>query len=76
MELTLEQFGLDQLDAEQARELKTLLVMSLTQGSLPLSPHQEAELARRIDHARANPGEGTPWATVRDRLLLRAKILL
>lgn len=39
--------------------------------ALPLTDDEREELDRRLDDRIANPGVGTPWHEVRDRLLGR-----
>ena len=36
--------------------------------SLPLTEEQKAELDRRLDAYHRNPGQGSPWGGVRERL--------
>jgi len=36
--------------------------------SLPLTEEQKAELDRRLDAYHRNPGQGSPWGVVRERL--------
>ena len=39
--------------------------------ALPLTEEQKAELDRRLEAHRANPGAAQPWAAVRERLRKR-----
>ena len=39
--------------------------------SVPLSDEQKAELDRRLDAYHQNPGEGSPWGMVRERIRSR-----
>ena len=69
MSLTLSQFGIDRLDAQQRVELIGLIWDSLPDDT-PYAPpdwHIQ-ELKRRIAAADANPGAGEPWETVLARL--------
>jgi putative addiction module component (TIGR02574 family) len=69
MVLTLEQFGIDRLSAEQRLELISLIWDSLPDDA-PFTPptwHLQ-ELERRIAAADANPGAAEPWETVLARL--------
>jgi len=36
--------------------------------SVPLTDEQKAELDRRLEAYHENPGEGSPWRTVRERI--------
>jgi len=70
MGLTLSQFGIDRLDAQQRVELIGLIWDSLPDDA-PYAPPEWhiKELERRIAAADANPGAGEPWETVLTRLL-------
>jgi len=39
--------------------------------SVPLTDDEKAELDRRLDAYHQNPGEGSPWAMVRERIRSR-----
>ena len=39
--------------------------------SVPLTDEEKAELDRRLDAYHQNPGEGSPWGTVRERIRSR-----
>ena len=69
MELTLEQFGIDRLNAQQRLELIGLIGDSIPPDT-PFTPpdwHLK-ELERRIALADAEPNAAEPWEVVRDRL--------
>lgn len=69
MSLTLEQFGIDRLDAQERFELIGLIWDSLTDdGSFSPPEWHLRELERRIAAADANPGAGEPWEVVLARL--------
>jgi putative addiction module component (TIGR02574 family) len=38
---------------------------------VPLTDEQKIELDRRLDAYHQNPGEGSPWSEVRDRIRSR-----
>jgi putative addiction module component (TIGR02574 family) len=69
MSLTLSQFGIDRLDAQQRVELIGLIWDSLPDDATYTPPdwHIQA-LERRIAAADANPGAAEPWETVLARL--------
>jgi putative addiction module component (TIGR02574 family) len=70
MGLTLSQFGIDRLDAQQRVELIGLIWDSLPDDAPYAPPDWHIkELERRIAAADANPGAGEPWETVLTRLL-------
>ena len=70
MGLTLSQFGIDRLDAQQRVELIGLILDSLPDDAPYAPPDWHIkELERRIAAADANPGAGEPWETVLTRLL-------
>ena len=61
MPITLEQYGIDQLPAEDRLELVGLLWDSLNGERLsPIPEWHQKELERRIAHADAHPGSGIP----------------
>lgn len=73
MSLTLSQFGIDRLDAQQRVELIGQIWDSLP-DDVPYAPpdwHIQ-ELERRIAAADANPAAGEPWETVLARLSKRS----
>ena len=70
MGLTLSQFGIDRLDAQQRVELIGLIWDSLPDDAPYAPPDWHIkELERRIAAADASPGAGEPWETVLTRLL-------
>ena len=70
MGLTLSQFGIDRLDAQQRVELIGLIWDSLPDDAPYAPPDWHIkELERRIAAGDANPGAGEPWETVLTRLL-------
>ena len=69
MNLTLEQFGIERLDAEQRLELIGLIWDSLPpDASFSLPDWHLEELERRIADADANPDAVESWEAVRARL--------
>lgn len=69
MNLTLEQFGIERLDAEQRLELIGLIWDSLPRDSSFAPPDWHLdELERRIAAADANPEAVESWEAVRSRL--------
>ena len=40
--------------------------------SVPLSGDEKAELDRRLDAYHQDPGEGSPWGMVRERIMKRS----
>ncbi|MFO0925913.1 MAG: addiction module protein [Gemmataceae bacterium] len=69
MSLTLEQFGIDRLTAEQRLELIRLLWDSIPDDAVYTPPEWHLrELERRIAAAEANPGATEPWEVVLARL--------
>lgn len=72
MSLTLEQFGIDRLNAEERLELLRLLWDSLPENAVVPPPEWHLrELERRIAAADADPGAAEPWEAVRARLSRR-----
>ena len=66
MHLTLEQFGLDKLSADDRLALAEQLWDSVVSENEPaLSDAQRTELERRVADADANPDEGVEWETIR-----------
>jgi len=43
--------------------------IAVEKSPLGLSPQQIAELDRRLDALEENPGHGTPWSAVREKIL-------
>ena len=69
MSLTLSQFGIDRLDAQQRVELIGLIWDSLPDDTPYATPGWHIqELEGRIAAAAANPGAGELWETVLARL--------
>jgi putative addiction module component (TIGR02574 family) len=66
---------------EQVKELPVPERIKLVEGiwdsieaeteTVELSPEQQAELERRIEDLRLNPGGGIPWETIRAEALAR-----
>lgn len=75
MPVTLETFGLDKLSLDERIALRNALDESISTevDDAVLTAEQMAELQRRLAHARAHPGEGSPWAEVEARLLARGR---
>lgn len=70
MTLTLQQFGIDQLDSNQRWELISLIWDSLPEDAAFAPPAWHLELLeKRLAAADAAPHEAEPWEVVRDRLL-------
>lgn len=61
MAVTLEQFGLDQLPADDRLELVGLLWDSLGDGQFTPPEWHVRELESRIAEADANPDAAIPW---------------
>jgi putative addiction module component (TIGR02574 family) len=73
MSLTLQQFGIDQLDSNQRLELIGLIWDSLPDDAPFVPPAWHLELLeQRLAAADAAPDDVEPWETVRDRLLKRS----
>jgi len=69
MDLTLEQFGIERLSAEQRLELIALIWDSLPDDAPFVPPDWHLrELERRIAAADADPGAAESWEAVRARL--------
>ena len=45
--------------------------IALETGAVELSPEQKAELDRRIEDYRQNPGGNVPWETIKTEALAR-----
>ena len=56
---------------ELALELMDETAANAGPDNFPLTPEQEQELARRLQHARANPGGGIPVEEVMARLMAK-----
>jgi putative addiction module component (TIGR02574 family) len=70
MALSLQQFGIDQLDNNQRLELIGLIWDSLPDDSPFVPPAWHLELLeQRLTAADAAPDDVESWETVRDRLL-------
>ena len=69
MTLTLQQFGIDQLDSNQRLELISLIWDSIPDDASFVPPAWHLELLeKRIAAADAAPNEVEVWETVRARL--------
>lgn len=69
MTITLQQFGIDRLTAEERLELIGLIWDSLEETAVfPIPEWHIRELEKRRAAAEANPGIGTPWEVVLARL--------
>ena len=69
MDMTLEQFGIDQLSPQQRIELIRLIWDSLPEDAPFIPPDSHlVELNRRIVAADADPRAGEFWEAVRARL--------
>lgn len=75
MPVTLEAYGLDKLSLDERIALRDALDESISTevDDAALTPKQTADLQRRLAHARAHPGEGSPWVEVEARLLARGR---
>ena len=72
MSLTLEQFGIDQLDAQERWELIGLLWDSLPPEAPFIPPDWHLrELEQRMAAADTDPGAAEPWESVLARLSRR-----
>lgn len=70
MSLTLEQFGIDQLNNEQRLELIALLWDSLPSDAPFTPPDWHLQLLdRRLAEADANPDDVVTWEAVEEKLL-------
>jgi putative addiction module component (TIGR02574 family) len=66
--LTLQQFGIDQLTPAERLELIELIWGSLEEKDVPIPEWHIRELECRRAAAEANPSAGTPWEVVLARL--------
>lgn len=65
MSITLQQFGIDRLTAEERLELIGLIWDSLEEAAVfPIPESHIRELERRLEAAESNPSAGTPWEIV------------
>ena len=71
MPVTLEQFGIDRLAAEERVELLGLIWDSLADGgaATPVPDWHWDILRERMAEARADPAAGIPWEVLREQLL-------
>lgn len=69
MEMSIE--DLKQLPVSEKIQLVEDLWDSIAAETSPigLSPQHIAELDRRLDALEENPGHGTPWSAVREKIL-------
>jgi putative addiction module component (TIGR02574 family) len=73
MDLTLEQFGIDRLSAQQRIDLINLIWDSLPDDVPVIPPEWHLrELEQRIAAADADPTAAEPWEQVRARLSRKA----
>lgn len=70
MPVTVEALGIDRLSVSERLELIELIWDSLPEKVDPadVPPSHLAELAKRRAEAEANPGMGTPWREMLERL--------
>lgn len=75
MMITLEQFGLDKLSGDEKRQILASLDENLaTPDRAPWeTPEFLAELQRRVEDSRANPGTGIPWDEVYRKSIERCR---
>ncbi|MGH7503692.1 MAG: addiction module protein [Longimicrobiales bacterium] len=66
-------FDFTHLSPAQRAELAIALRDSLPDDSTALTDGQRAELGRRVEAYRADPGVGAPWEQVRERIRSAAK---
>lgn len=73
--MTLAQFGLDKLSDDEKRQVRTLLDESLVAPDRAPweTPEFLAELQRRVEDARANPGTGIPAEEVYRAAVARSR---
>ncbi len=70
MSFTLEQFGIDRLDARQRIELIQLIWDTIPpEQPHPVTDEWARELDRRLAAADANPTASQPWESVKARIL-------
>jgi putative addiction module component (TIGR02574 family) len=72
---TLEQLGLDRLDADTRLAVAEALMESVASDAeaAALTPAQAAELDRRLADRIARPDAFTPWEVIYARSLARAR---
>lgn len=72
---TLEELGIDRLSPEDQLTIADAIWDRVARNAeaAPLTPAQRAELERRLADSIAKPLAVTPWDTVKERLLARAR---
>ncbi len=65
---TLQELGIDRLDAEHRLQLIGEIWDSLSLETTPIPESHWKELDRRLDAADSDPAGGQPWDEVRTRL--------
>ena len=73
MPVTMKDFGIDRLSAEDRLDLMHEIWDSLAVEPVrpPISDALRRELERRVAEHRANPEDGVPWEQVRAEALAR-----
>lgn len=59
----------DRMTSAEKLELVRLLLQSIPEEELPLTPAQQADLEMRIAEDKADPDEGQSWEEVKAELL-------
>jgi putative addiction module component (TIGR02574 family) len=75
MPVTLEEFGIDRLNAEDRLALAEAIWESVAREieKAPISEAQRQELERRLADSLARPDAVTPWEFIKARALARGR---
>jgi putative addiction module component (TIGR02574 family) len=75
MTLTIQEFGLDRLCAEDRLAVAEAIWDSVVREmeAAPMPDAQRAELERRLADSMARPDAVTPWEVIKSRALARAR---